>query len=138
MYELIPSLDAILRAFYSHVTGALAEFAARDVNWAVLKSDIADLQASIQGLATREELNLISKRRNVREPEPASSGVGLIKCISCGRELPSNEAGSDEALRTHPRPPSSGRKFAAVVDNTSHSARSFRRAQVWRNIRAPY
>jgi hypothetical protein len=140
LYELIPSLDAILRAFHSRVSAALSKSAARDGNVAFLKAQIVDIQAAIQSLATREELALRVKRRPVvKEPDSRGSGVGLVRCISCGRELPSTptDDGADEPLRSRRQPVTPGRMVMGIVENPAHSARGFRRAQIRRKIQTP-
>jgi hypothetical protein len=134
LYELIPVLQAILRAFYTHVNGITT----RTSNWTDLRSEVVSLQSVIQGLATREELSLLMKRKAaVKEPDSRGSGFGLVKCISCGRELPTTTDFTEESLAHHRGPPSAGRMTIGIVESPTHSARGFRRPQVRRKIQTP-
>jgi chromosome segregation ATPase len=94
LYELVPTLQSILTASHHRVTQKISDFQSRDSRIRALQSELAELTATISTLATREEVAAVMRRRpSARE----SRGIGLVKCIACGREL------SDDDCSQRPR-----------------------------------
>jgi hypothetical protein len=84
LYELVPTLQSILTSTHHSVDARFAELLCHDWGVSDMKADLINLTTTIQGLATRKELNAALPRRCLfRECD----SPGLSKCISCGRPV---------------------------------------------------
>jgi predicted nucleic acid-binding Zn-ribbon protein len=124
LYELVPVLQSILTCMHRK----FSDPPKLDAALAEIRSGIVELEATIQGLATREELSMLMKRRTlVRESESLG---GLVKCLACGRGLPSFDA-ADEDVPCQRRVASARRMTVGIVGSPT-SARSLQRPHVRR------
>jgi hypothetical protein len=132
LYDLVPTLQAILTSLHHRVTEKTGSFGNRDTGLPALRTELAAIAAVLPSLATREELSA-SIRRSSQTPDQAGSrGFGTVKCISCGRELPALEG--DEA--SHHRRVAGGRHPLGLLEE-SRQARTSQRAGIRRHIQTP-
>jgi uncharacterized membrane-anchored protein YhcB (DUF1043 family) len=126
LYELIPTLQAILTSSHRRINEKFTAIVKRDLVIPVLQSELSRLTAMIPTLATREELiTAIRKRGLPRE----SRGLGIVKCISCGKEL-IEEDPPDHQWCSSPR-------ISLKMVEEPRGTRCPQRAQIRRKIQRP-
>ncbi|OHT07433.1 hypothetical protein TRFO_24318 [Tritrichomonas foetus] len=88
IYELIPILQSFLNALYENVNHRRLKSIDKERSLAEIKYEIADIRSSLTNVATRDDLNMIMRRKIVTQPEvDLNRGINAVKCIACGREL---------------------------------------------------
>jgi hypothetical protein len=115
LYNLVPTLQSILTSLHSSI---MQRSGTPGVS--AIESELAGIAAVIPTLATRDELSA-SLRRPAQFGDGALRSLGIVKCISCGREL----SGMDGDDAQHRRP-----LYASA-------SRSSQRAPIRRKIQTP-
>jgi hypothetical protein len=126
LYELIPTLQAILTTSHHRMNEKVTTLIKRNLIIPMLESELSRLTAVIPTLATREELMMIVHKRVLPQE---SRGLGIVKCISCGRELIEDDPVNYQRC-------SSPRISLKIVEEP-RSARCSQRAQIRRRIQRP-
>lgn len=122
IYELVPAIQSYMNAIYSkeNSTTKMKEIEKEndqkenDKQFSELRYEIADIRSLMTNMATRDDINIIQRQRsrggnlNVSIDGgglngPSNGGFGgssAVRCIACGRELPSpNSSGNNYNIK---------------------------------------